>query len=68
MRPIGREVACEEEELACDLLGRTNKMAGTEPGHFQISDQAKRYWAAWDFAACRSASLRNAITETLRVR
>jgi hypothetical protein len=47
--------------------GRPKKWPG-RARPFSVSDQASRYWAAWALAACRSASLRNAITVTLRVR
>jgi hypothetical protein len=44
------------------------KMAGTELGHLHFITSRVRYGAACAFAAAMSASLRNDITVTLRVR
>jgi hypothetical protein len=44
------------------------KMAGTMPGHSHFAYEPARYCAACAFAAAMSASVRNDITVTFRVR
>jgi hypothetical protein len=50
------------------MISHQKKMAGTEPGHLHFIASCDSYGAACAFAAAMSASVRNDITVTLRVR
>jgi hypothetical protein len=55
-------------ELNLPHTSHPKKMAGTMPGHLHFIAFRARYGAACAFAAAMSASVRNDITVTLRVR